>query len=1175
MDEELMNIYESKATEIVVEEDTKEAVVAENPVTEVPTEETVYDVRVATAEPIVVDMSESMGWVSGDNRYHNSLLDIDQPDRHPITAITDLKETLDRIQSLKTVESNKFNVANYYKWKDAAYDTCGYFVSIDTEDSTIEICNGSDVFGVSVNDAGFVGGQDASVRRDVSYGLIATSGLVDVRCELDIKVGDCVVSNHNGYATKSGSKYGYKVLARENKDGVEYVVIMLGVQADVTNAIGVELKDVEQRVGVNESNIVSAINVANQAYNKATQCVDSNKEMSDKVDGALEVVDKITSDVENLGAQVSNSTLISAQAKAIAESAATSAESMKNEAIEKANEALAETAESRKYFDDLSTTMSGELDIVKTELTELEGGINDYKEEAKDTYVSRTDFTAFQDENTLAIAAVKKEASDTYATITSVANLETNTSEAVAGLRTEVQATYATQTALAQLKTDTTDAISASENKATETYATITDFTAFESKTNIAMARIEQKADANGAYIQSTVANLNKYSVGPSSQSDGFTSEQAESVLAVGMIYVPTETHTEKSPANRTFTKQYYYTWDGTKWVTSSSVAVMFSDSYQIGGANAPYWYIPGGSDVTNNGITYNSHTLYKYESYVDEDGTTCNHWVAVATLEGNSQNRAVSQIRQDANSIELSVTTLDDKYAGTKMWVDNNKSAIQDTVTWKSENAESITTFMQEAGDNFASAAQVAKIVDKDGNVIESSIVTAVNNNASSIYLSADNINFEGSQFSSTMSSTYATKDETNTAKNDAIASSNSSTDEKLKNYSTTKQTQSLIDQKADGITLSVSQTYSTKGETNTAKNDAITSSNSSTDEKLKNYSTTTQTQSLIDQKADSIALSVSQTYSTKDETNTAKNDAINTANNSTDEKLKNYSTTTQTQSLINQKADSITASVSSTYAKTTDVDGAISEVEAKIALEIKDDNGKKYAYLNANADKIKFDATKTIEIDATNFQIDSDGNINAKSGYIGGWTIDSTGLLNGNIGMTTKGDLVDTNDGNMWSKCFFVENSFYVLENGYLYANNANISGNINATGGYIGGWQIVDGNLIATETTDNDGDGIDESVNMILISPSAIALNDTYLFSDGRIKVGSSFSVSADGDITAQSGYIGGWTIDGDKLTGKDNENRTITLTPNYIKIGNNYPFSWYDIELAVVHAAAEGL
>ena len=81
---------------------------------------------------------------------------------------------------------------------------------------------------------------------------------------------------------------------------------------------------------------------------------------------------------------------------------------------------------------------------------------------------------------------------------------------------------------------------------------------------------------------------------------------------------------------------------------------------------------------------------------------------------------------------------------------------------------------------------------------------------------------------------------------------------DGKFANYSTTTQMNSAIQQKANEITSSVSQTYATKQSVTDVNNNLAN-----------NYSTTTQMNSAIQQKANEITSSVSQTYSTKSEFN------------------------------------------------------------------------------------------------------------------------------------------------------------------------------------------------------------------------------------------------------------------------------------------------------------------
>lgn len=72
---------------------------------------------------------------------------------------------------------------------------------------------------------------------------------------------------------------------------------------------------------------------------------------------------------------------------------------------------------------------------------------------------------------------------------------------------------------------------------------------------------------------------------------------------------------------------------------------------------------------------------------------------------------------------------------------------------------------------------------------------------------------------------------------------------------------------------------------------------------------------QASLEQNLNGFKTTVSNTYSTKTELNTAKIDAINSANNSTDNKLKNYSTTIAMNTAITQSANSVKTEVSNTY--------------------------------------------------------------------------------------------------------------------------------------------------------------------------------------------------------------------------------------------------------------------
>ena len=207
------------------------------------------------------------------------------------------------------------------------------------------------------------------------------------------------------------------------------------------------------------------------------------------------------------------------------------------------------------------------------------------------------------------------------------------------------------------------------------------------------------------------------------------------------------------------------------------------------------------------------------------------------------------------------------------------------------------------------------------------------------------------GSQVSLTLEG-YATKEYTDAAEQDAkdyasgaaqdaLDAANAATDGKLAMYPTTIEMNSAITQTASQITSQVSQTltqYSTTSESQAyadgvagdaetaakqyadqAAGQAEDSANAATDNKLKNYSTTVQMNSAIDQKANQITLSVNQTltrYSTTEESeqyaDQAAQGAEDAANAATDGKLQNYSTTTQMQAAIGLAVDKISLSVS-----------------------------------------------------------------------------------------------------------------------------------------------------------------------------------------------------------------------------------------------------------------------
>lgn len=158
-----------------------------------------------------------------------------------------------------------------------------------------------------------------------------------------------------------------------------------------------------------------------------------------------------------------------------------------------------------------------------------------------------------------------------------------------------------------------------------------------------------------------------------------------------------------------------------------------------------------------------------------------------------------------------------------------------------------------------------------------------------------------------------------TDQAKSEAIKIANSSAKKVLEDgYYTKTEVETHITASKEEIKLGVSKTYETK----TIVDQKIKSVNDLTDEKLTLYSTTEEMNAAIKVQAETIDLSVSKTYETKttvtekiksanELAQSAADTAEENANDETDKKLKEYSTTKEMNAAIKLQADSITTEV------------------------------------------------------------------------------------------------------------------------------------------------------------------------------------------------------------------------------------------------------------------------
>lgn len=245
--------------------------------------------------------------------------------------------------------------------------------------------------------------------------------------------------------------------------------------------------------------------------------------------------------------------------------------------------------------------------------------------------------------------------------------------------------------------------------------------------------------------------------------------------------------------------------------------------------------------------------------------------------------------------------------------------------------------------------------------------------------------------------------------------------------------------------------------------------------------------------------------------------------------------------------------------------------------------------------------------------FQVMSDGSMYATQGAIAGWKISNKALyfpitksdhLGLGVGMSiqphtdgpafwagwnaqgwaTEGDyweqpITKTVNGTTYD---WKDNTkFYVLDNGFMYAENADIAGKITATEGKIGKWTLTTAGALESDPYKLEGETVsrkngfrvatanhttEDAVLMVgatetdqywwYKAPFYVTGNGVLHASGAQITGNSTFH----GQITAKGGSIAGWTIENDKLTA---ESGIASFSWKGLYMGNSntiYPPVW---------------
>lgn len=372
MDEELIELTTEESVDIETSEIIEDEVKLEDLNHSVDTEEVIETIEVESVDEIEIEAEEAIGWVGGHSTRHNNLSGREEPKQHPIQAIEDLREKLDNIEALDVVYSYDKNQADYYLWEDGNVlqeDRIGYFVSIYPDTDKIEICKTGDILGVTVDSVGFIGGcnyidgkraedskNNTKIRQDMDsrYGLVVTSGIVKVRCETSVEVGNYVVPNNYGMARKIDNDCGYKVIDVDNND-IKYATIILNISANKIHNLSNAINEVDQEVKSTINNVTAAMNLANEAYNKVGEATAVSEEAVKEALEALKKSEETSGLIKNLEDNISENNKIAVEARQIAANAELAAIDAKNQAITISDQALADVNDLIENLEPITT----------------------------------------------------------------------------------------------------------------------------------------------------------------------------------------------------------------------------------------------------------------------------------------------------------------------------------------------------------------------------------------------------------------------------------------------------------------------------------------------------------------------------------------------------------------------------------------------------------------------------------------------------------------------------------------------------------------------------------------------------------------------------------------------------------------------------------------------------
>lgn len=676
-----------------------------------------------------IEVEAGTGWAGGDIASHDALYGRDMDNQHPISAIIGLKGELNELEKLKTVYSNGVGVANYYKWNSGAHSEAGYFVSLVDTDKVALYDGSAPIFGVTVDEAGFVGNQAETITdnndglppvhtytRDNAYVLVATSGVVCVRCAANVAVGDHVVSGKDGCAITSTTGYGYKVMALSD-NGYNAAVISLDIQADVIEEIGDNINVLNQKVQGNITNIAEAMRVATEALEMA----ESAGAASGVVPGIQDKIEDMDGKMEDLGTQIDN---VAQDAAKHLDEAIKSTQEMCETAEKNANQALSDVGAMTAQLEPLTTWKDENGNIGAQYFVEY------FDEFSGKTQVDIETMGTQINNNT---SAISRSANEINSMVARVDKYSVGWYSQAYSLTLE-QARQVLEPGMIYVPTgkethfETYSYGSHKEKDGEGNDVDVTDY-------------IQQPFTTGSMYVWEYVKHKVKIDGVETFEAVHEVDEWDENVAVEGAYYYVRSDKTYRYQKDGVWTSTMN-SWDfgclsGYLW--NETLEMVWHNSLPPSEYTYNYWY------CTENSEAYSKDTLYAK----NDDGS----WFAAATLAGNSSNRAVSMFNQTANSMSLEVTAASGAVASMEAKIEDFESRIQSGTVWPIGNEEYFLTTIEQTSSGDGSTVTLAA-TKTDGSKVPlngASIVMSADQETSYIAFDADKINFETHRFNVT----------------------------------------------------------------------------------------------------------------------------------------------------------------------------------------------------------------------------------------------------------------------------------------------------------------------------------------------------------------------------------------------------------------------------------------